>query len=289
MVGICLLLMTFSAGCKTKRVLEKSPLLLLSDNALMNLVEMNKFSFESLNAKASVLAESEVQNGSFKINLRMKTDSAVWISVTPALGIEAARVLLQPDTLKFIDKLNNKYYLGSYDILDSLINYYAEFELMENLLTGNPIQISPDEKYTASVDGLNYVLSTKAKRKLRKSVESKGDPSSAASYDVVKEKKLEKALEKYDDQDLILKQYFVRPGDFKVIRTQIEDLLYKRNLIVEYSLFEDVEGQPFPMKIKILASSPNQSATFELHYSRIRINEPQSYPFRVPDKFSPLR
>ncbi len=36
-------------------------------------------------------------------------DSAVWVSVIPALGIEMARALLTPDSLKLMDKLHDQY------------------------------------------------------------------------------------------------------------------------------------------------------------------------------------
>lgn len=285
---ICILLLA-AGGCRTQRVLDKSPLVPLSDNALMELVQMHTFSFNSLNGKLSVTAESDIQSGSFKVNLRMATDSVIWMSITPALGIEAARLLLEPDSLRFIDKMKNNYYAGSFDILDSLINYYAEFELVENLLTGNPIQIDPEEKYNSSVDGLNYVLTTKSKRKVRKSVEIVEGPFGVPSLDVLKERKFEKAKDKYEQDDLILKRYFIRPGDFVVVRSQIDDILYKRSLRVDYEEFEEVDGQMFPMKITIRASSPNQSAKFDLSYSRIRLNESQSYPFKIPDKYTPIR
>lgn len=284
-----LLIMAMSTGCKTRRVLEKSALIPLSDNALLSLVQANTFDFATLNGKMSASIVSDVHNGSFKINLRMTADSIIWLSVTPALGIEAARAVMEPDSLKFIDKLKNNYYLGSFEVLDSLINYYAEFELIQNLLTGNPIQIDSDEKYTAGTEGLRYVLSTKVKRKVRKSLNKTDFEQDTADFDVVKERKFEKAKEKFDDQDLIIKRYFVRPDDFKVVLTQIDDILYKRTLRVYYKDFEDIDGQSFPMNISIEVSSPDQSAKFDLSYSRIRINEPQTYPFKIPAKYTPIR
>jgi hypothetical protein len=288
---ILVILLAFMAlsSCKTRRVLDKSPLVPLSDNALMELVTMNTFDFVSLNGKVSVNALSETQSGSFRINLRMRSDSIIWMSITPALGIEAARVVLEPDSLKFIDKLKNSYYAGPFDILDSLINYYAEFEIVQNLLVGNPIQINPDEKYSSSVEGLNYILSTKAKRKVRKSLDQIPDTTGAAFLEIVKEKKFEKAKDRFEDEDLIIKRYFVRPGDFKVVQVHIDDVQYQRSLRVYYGDFELVDGQQFPMSIRIDASSPSESAKFELSYSRIRLDEPQTYPFKIPSKYSSIR
>lgn len=278
-----------SAGCKTKRVLEKSPLVPLGENALMELVNMHTFDFTSLNGKVSANLRSKTQSNSFKVNLRMREDSAMWMSITPALGIEAARLLLRPDSVFFIDKIKNNYYQGGYEALDTLLNYYADFGLLQNLLVGNPIEISADEKYNTSVDGLYYVLATKTKRKLRKSIEPIEDLTGTSRIGVVQERKLKKAKAKYDDEDLILKRYYIRPGDFKVVRAQIDDIQYGQSLRVEYGNFEEVDGRPFPMKITIGVTAPNQSAKFELQYTRIRVNETQTYPFKIPSKYTPLR
>lgn len=261
----------------------------LGESALLELVSLHAFDFISLNGKMSVSFNSQEQSNAFKVNLRMREDSAIWVSITPALGIEAARVLLRRDSVFLIDKIKNRYYVGGYEALDTLLNYYAEFRVLENLLVGNPIEINPDEKYNTSVEGLNYVLTTKTKRKLRKSIEPIEDLTGAYRMGVVQGRKLEKAKAKYDDEDLILKRYYIRPGDFKVVRAKIDDIAYGQSLKVEYDDFEEVDGQSIPMKIIIEVSAPDQSAKFELQYTRIRINETQTYPFKIPSKYTPLR
>ena len=40
----------------------------------------------------------------------MLRDSAIWLSISPLLGIEAVRVLLTKDSVKALDRLNNIYY-----------------------------------------------------------------------------------------------------------------------------------------------------------------------------------
>ena len=39
------------------------------------------------------------QTGTFTLNVRMARDSVIWMSISPALGVEAARVLLTPDSV----------------------------------------------------------------------------------------------------------------------------------------------------------------------------------------------
>ncbi len=281
------------SGCKVKRVIQKSPLLPVSENFLLDQLGQTEFDFTSLNAKLSVNAESPAQNGSFKVNLRVKSDSAIWMSITPALGIEAARLFIQPDTLKFIDKMKNEYFVGGYDLLDSLFRYSLEYASLENILVGNPIEITPDEKYTTSVKGLNYVIQTKVRRKLKKALNLNNWPVNIDSLYIdsegIKEKQLDKAVEKYDEDDLIIKRYYLKPENFKVERTIIEDINFRRTIHIQYNDYQEIDGQDFPHSIVIEVRTPKETSRFELNYSRLRINEPQSYPFRIPTKYQPIK
>ncbi len=283
-----LILIAGTTACKTKRVIERSPLINISTNSLLDLVDANNFDFNSLSGKLTVNAASELQSGSFKVNMRIAKDSAIWMSVTPALGIEAARVVIDQDSVKFLDKLKNQYFLGGIDVMDTLLAYAAGYSFLENLLIGNPVEINPEDKYTSFVDGLNYVLQTKSKRKLRKAVDLKHPRTDTDTLfaEVIKAKKYEKVTRKYSEDDLILKRYFIRPGDFKVEKILIDDILLNRALRIYYSRFETVDGIAFPMMIKIEMATPEGTSTFDLEYTRIKKNEAQSYPFKIPEKYT---
>lgn len=279
------------SGCKVRRVVDRSPLLNISENALLDLAQANSFDFKSLNAKLSVQIKSTNQNASFKVNLRMEYDSIIWMSITPALGIEAARALVDPDSIKFIDKLKNQYYIGDFKVLDSLLAYSVGFEFLQDVLVGNPAKLVPGEKYSSSVEGLNYVLESKTKRRIRNIVdvnynENKSDTGHRAG---LKEKKFEKVTEKYSDDDLIIKTYYLRPGDFRVEKLAIDDVLLRRSLRVKYDNFDLVDGMSLPMTIEIEMLSPEGISTFGLEYTRISTNEAQSYPFKIPAKYTPVQ
>ena len=124
---VFLVMLSAISSCKTKRALTKSPLLPLSEKAIIEQLEANIFEFNSLSAKLDVKAKTDKESRSFKVNARVAADSAIWMSITPALGIEAARALVTEDSLKFIDKLSDKFYLGDYRALDSLFGYEAQY------------------------------------------------------------------------------------------------------------------------------------------------------------------
>lgn len=278
-------------GCKTKRVTQKSPLVNLSESAILKQLEASKFRYSELSAKASVSVEGQKANGQFKINMRMAEDSLIWMSIVPALGIEAARAMVSPDSLKFIDKLKDKYFVGKYDFLDTLIQYETQFDFLENILIGNPIEINPEEKYVSVTDELYYVLQTKNPRKLRKALDLTGKARTpdTALTDVVKERKYQRALEKFEGEDLVIKRYYIRAQDFRVARTIIEDLEMNRTVILNHSDFELVGDVNFPMKTELRIETPNQTATFELRYSRVRVGRDLSFPFKIPEAYDPIR
>lgn len=280
------------SGCKTRRALTKSPLLPLSEKAIIEQLHTNLFEFTTLSAKLGVSAVTEKENRSFKVNMRVASDSAIWMSITPALGIEAARAMVTVDSLKFINKLSDSYYLGDYRALDSLFGYEAQYDFLENLLVGNPIQILEGEKYQSVVDELYYVIQTKNPRKVRKAVDLTFKPSMGDTLqietEVVKKRKLRKAVEKLEDEDLVIKRFYVRSDNFRVEKVIIEDLLTQRSFRVEYSNFLEIEGNFFAHDIDIYIDTPKESGKFQFSYSRVRINDTQSYPFKVPSKYEPL-
>ncbi len=290
-IAILGLLMLALGSCKTKRAIEQSPLVNLNGHVILNQIEANAFHFETLSGKLSANVESATLNGGFKINLRSAHDSVLWMSLTPALGIEAARILIQHDTLQYLNKLKKQSFSGNFDAIDTVLYYHTGYNFLENLLVGNPVDIQPGEKYSAVVEGLNYVIQTKVKRKVKKAmdVHLKKASDDTLSMEVVKERQFRKATEKYGDEDLILKRYFVRADDFRVVKAYIDDLLYKRSIRIEYADFVDVNGTSFPHSINIEVSTPSESAKFELRYSRVKINEPQTYPFKIPSSYSPIR
>lgn len=290
---IALLCIVAFGSCKTKRALTKSPLVPLNEKAIIDQLNANWFDFNTLSAKLDVDAETATEDRSFKVNTRIHADSVIWMSITPALGIEAARAVVTTDSLKFIDKLGDKFYLGDYRALDSIFGYEAQYSFLQNLLVGNPIQILDGEKYQSIVDDLYYVIQTKNPRKVRKAVDltlerAPEDTLISIDTEVVREKKLKKAVEKFEDEDLVIKRFYVRADNFRVEKVIIEDLLTKRSFMVKYDDFREFNNNYFAHEVSIFIDTPKESGKFELTYSRLKVNTEQSYPFKIPSKYEPL-
>lgn len=287
--AVCCLSIFFLGSCKTRRAIEESPLVNLNANVIVQQIEANRFEFNSLNGKLSASVDSKDLNGSFKINLRAKKDSVIWLSLTPALGIEAVRAIITTDSLQYLNKLKKESFSGNFTAIDTVLYYQTGYKFIENLLVGNAVDIQPEEKYSATVEGLYYVIQTKAKRKVKKALDVSLKKSGDDTLTFSNQKDFDKATEKLGDEDLILKRYFVRADDFRVVKAYIDDLLYLRSFRIEYDDFVEIDGTAFPQLISILVSTPNESAKFELRYSRIKTDEEQNYPFKIPSSYTPIR
>ena len=102
----------FFVACKTSKKVVESPSAstkLKGEEVIQafDSVLAHQFQYKYLTAKASVdYTDRTGDTKNFDINLRMKRDSAVWISITPLLGIEAARLMVTTDSVFMLDRVH---------------------------------------------------------------------------------------------------------------------------------------------------------------------------------------
>jgi outer membrane biogenesis lipoprotein LolB len=69
----------------------------------------------------------------------MYKDSAIWISVTAILGIEAIRALITKDSVQLLDKQNKIYTARSIDYLQEVTGLPLNLSTLQDLIIGNPV------------------------------------------------------------------------------------------------------------------------------------------------------
>ena len=89
-----------------------------SADSLASVVIGRDLSTRWFSARVNVDATIDKENRSFNANLRICKDSAIWMSISPALGIEVARVLIDKDSVRFINRLNSTYFKGGFAYLN---------------------------------------------------------------------------------------------------------------------------------------------------------------------------
>ncbi|MEY3849646.1 MAG: hypothetical protein RJA38_87, partial [Bacteroidota bacterium] len=175
---IVIFFIPFLFACKSKQVVEiQEPLKERSQAFLTRHIDKNKFDFEWLGMKLDAEFTSGEEQQGFKATVRMRKDSAVSVSVSPALGIEVLRLLVDKDSLKMVSEIpGDKYvFLGSVDQLTDLAKIDLDLSTLQDLLIGNPIGLSREEgRMKSGIERLDveyYTLVSRMSRRVRRASE----------------------------------------------------------------------------------------------------------------------
>lgn len=239
-------------------------------------------------AKADVDLVMPDATRSFRSAVRLVTDSALWVSITPALGIEVARALVTMDSVKVLDRLKDTYFVGGRDSAWARFGIDPDLDLLQQALLGRPIGLDPREKYRVDREDGHYVLTSREKRRFVRAAEDILPGDTLADDRDMKERRLERTLRKAGEREAIVFRYWVEPDSFRVVRVLVSDLARDQQADVRYAEVGTGEAPPFPHRISLSLSDPVRHASGTLQLTRIDTIGPLQLPFRVPDKFVPM-
>ncbi|HEY2726753.1 MAG TPA: DUF4292 domain-containing protein, partial [Parafilimonas sp.] len=95
--------------------------------------------FTTFYGRAKANFNSPQASGNATVYIKMKKDSAIWISITGPLNIEGARILVTPDSVKIINKLEGTVQLSSIAHLQQITKLPLAFSDFQNIILGKPI------------------------------------------------------------------------------------------------------------------------------------------------------
>lgn len=263
-----------SVACKSKKVAQVSPqpeqitpkptgTLSSNPDSLSRALYAADVPLKWFSAKVSANTDIDKQTNSFSANLRLKKDSAIWMSISPALGIEVARALITPDSLKFINRINGTYFKGNYQYLNSLLQIEVNFKMVQSILLGNAYLHYGVENYISDRENDLLVLSTLKKRRIRRESE-------------------------LDIPQILTQEIWFSALKNKIVQMEMQDYRPVRKFTVSYKGFEDLEGFRVPNALSVHAQADKQ-VKIELEYSRITVNKELNLPFNIPENYEPSR
>ena len=131
-----------------------------SVRATLAKIQQKQISFTTFSSKVKVdYSDDKNRRLDFNAFVRMKKDSAIWISIIAALNIEAFRVMITPDSLVIMDKLNRTVQKKTLSYLQEITKVPFDYHTLEDLIIGNPIYL--DKTIVAYADqGEKLSLST---------------------------------------------------------------------------------------------------------------------------------
>lgn len=260
-------IVTFFSSCTGSRKAVREPIKEQGAEFLMNKLKEHELKFQQLSAKFNVTYEVDNKKTNVSGNLRIDRDSIIWISITPVLGIEAVRFMLTPDSIKYINRLNNTYFLRDFVYINQLLNKTLDYDMAQAFLIGNDFSLYDSNSFKASVESQEYKLNTVNRRKLRRYVRRSED-----------------------DISIPIQSIWLDPVNFKISKVLLKEAERdSRKFEAQYAEFAEVDGKLIPTSLDFKVETDKQKIRIEITYSKIQLDQEQTYPFRVPESYSEIK
>ncbi|MEO0403378.1 MAG: DUF4292 domain-containing protein [Bacteroidota bacterium] len=286
-----LITLILSSCSNARRLKNGKPLRNQNAGHILKEYDQNEFTYDWIGMKLAVEFNDGEQKRSFKATLRSKKDSIIWMSISPALGVEVARVMITPDSIQVISKIpgDKFYYAGSIDAISDMMQSDFDFNMIQNALVGNAIGLEQGEdKYKSKVDGQQYVLISKYNRMIKRVVggidEKDTAPDDSLEVDL-KRNRYERLKRRADEEELLVKRYWFNGVSYRLERSIFDDLYYQRSVQIEHSDFKEYGVQSYPELTRLIINSLGQRQEIEVKINRLKTNKEYDFPFDIPEDF----
>jgi hypothetical protein len=254
------------SSCKSTRPMIKAPLKEEGPDFLYSRLKENEFRFDWLSVKFDASYTEKRNSSDFKGQVRIRKDSLIWVSITPALGIELFRMVITNDSVKYINRFNKEYFLGDYALVSRFLQIHIDYDILQSLILGNDFQFYETNSFRASIDNLDYKLSTTGRRKIRKEAEG-------ASADPI----------------VLLQNIWLNPESFKITKVDVKEYMKdNRKLTASYGDFQPSGAQLYPASLNfdIIAEDVIK---IRIDYTRLTLDEPMAFPFSIPENYERIK
>lgn len=252
--------------CKAKKPLidSKAQITLSKSKAdtIVKNVIANNFQYQDLKAKINTRFKSRERNNlAFGTFIKMKKDSAIHATIS-VLNIPIVVALITPDSLKFINKKDRKYFVGEFSYVSEMLKTDLSFNQLQDLLVGNPVMTDTLNSHYLIEENNDFFISTLSKNEL---VERSKTAIKKGEWKV-----------KYWINELYKTGKTIISNDSTNTRIEIFQADYKK-----------VAGQNFPNRTKAEIVTANDSISVHLNYQRVKINSNVQFSFSIPEHYTP--
>jgi len=182
-----------------------------------------------------------------------RKDSIIYINISKFL-IEVARVVLTPDSVKYIENLSSTYYSGDYSFINKMIGFNVNFKLIQAIFAGEDI---PDFEP-------NTLLAVIADTTVYRS-----------------------EMRKNKQMNLSVSQEMKTNLQHKIIENNIKEIQKQLSLSVRYSDFSTVDkSQLFFQQAEL--SIPSEKMLLNLKLKDVKVNIPGPTSITIPRKYKPI-
>ncbi|HOZ30451.1 MAG TPA: DUF4292 domain-containing protein [Bacteroidales bacterium] len=262
---------------------------------LYRYLEENTFNFNNLTLKFSAEIFAGESSETFSGIIRMQKDSIMWISLR-SYNIEGARIVITNDSVKYLNRLDNTYYLGDFSFFTEKFQIDLDYNAIQSILTNNFFFYPETQDTTKSIanfkpcdDSSFYCMSSISQRKYaRYYVDDKRPNRWERKLDKETADTLDNDM-KFESNEFVFQIVKVFPELYRVRDMYIENYIQQQSLYILYDKLTKSEEQYFPKKISIELLSPMFETQLVVDIESVTINsESMSYPFKIAEKYTEL-
>ena len=247
-------------SCKTTERVVSPKLKTINPEILIERINNNSFDYQSIEIK-KIIAQVEApdKKSSFRANLKSNRDEFILLSVNK-LTILAAKMMLIPDSLIFINYIDKYWLTGGYEHLENMFNIGIKFADIQQIISNNVLCYCSEDfsNLVSYIDSGYYVL-----------------------------KLFEKNKEILPEEDFFVRYLYVDPKSYKIRKIIFDNKRDNEHIVINFSGYENVEGQLYPGIINL----DYQGETFlrmNLKLSGVEINKGVNKNFNIPGNYKKI-
>lgn len=251
MKKILFLVILVMVSCKPKQILAESQATgnEISSKEIIQKHYNNTVDFSTLYIKANAKYEDSKNTQNVTAEIRIKNNEKILISVR-VLGITMAKALITPDKVYYYEKINNTFFEGNFELLSRWLGTELDYQKVQNLFLGKPIDNLIQHNYKASVENQLYKLK--------------------------------------NQQEELIKEFFFEAGNFLLKQQKITHAQKQQQLQINYPEYNKFENTILPLNFSIIATQPKDTINIDINYKNITFNEDLSFPYSVPEGYEQI-
>jgi hypothetical protein len=251
--GLYILAVIFLVSCKSKVALvgTKTPdnvsnnTVLTAEKVIQNHYS-NKNDFSTLYIRANAKYKDENNSQSVSAEIKIKKDEQILVSVR-FIGITMAKALITPKGVQYYEKIGGNYFEGDYQALSQWLGTDLDFNKIQNMLLGKPIDDLTKETYSFSETDKFYKLNTIT--------------------------------------NATTKSFFFEALHYLLKKQEISQPEKERSFEANYPGYQEYPLGFFPASLAINAFQKKEKTTITVDYNSITFNEELTFPYSVPEGY----
>lgn len=283
LVGLLVVAVFALSSCRTTRDLSVEKVKPISTGRLLKKVEQNAFDYDYLTIRRiNCRFSSSETNANFRIRLQAQKDQKILVSISK-INIPVGRVLLTPDSVKYVNYIDRNYFVDDYTFLSSFLNIDLDFESIQSILSNNAFSYRNHQQdrdfrtFETTVEEGLYLLQSEKDRKLEK-IKATGN-----------EQKIGQRVKRSDDDAQIFQKMYFKPDNFALTMLVIEDITNNRMLRMNFSDFEKVKKHDYPGAIEMNMISPRETISLSARMNGFSTEKIDDISLRIPEKYEQIR